>query len=40
MIVHAARLIEIGLPLEVQRIELPTPADDEVLVELGVTTPA
>ncbi len=35
MIVHAARLIEIGLPLEVQRIELPTPADDEVLVELA-----
>jgi NADPH2:quinone reductase len=35
MIVRAARLIEIGLPLEVQRIELPTPADDEVLVELA-----
>lgn len=35
MIVRAARLIEIGLQLEVQRIELPTPADDEVLVELA-----
>ena len=35
MIVRAARLIEIGLPLELQRIELPTPADDEVLVELA-----
>jgi NADPH2:quinone reductase len=35
MNVRAARLIEHGLPLEVQEIELPTPADDEVLVELA-----
>lgn len=32
---RAARLIEIGKPLEVQQLELPTPADDEVLVELA-----
>jgi NADPH:quinone reductase len=35
MIVRAARLIGHGLPLEVQEIELPIPADDEVLVELA-----
>lgn len=35
MNVRAARLIEHGKPLEVQRVELPTPADDEVLVELA-----
>lgn len=35
MNVRAARLIKHGLPLEVQQIELPTPADDEVLVELS-----
>ena len=35
MKVRAARLIEHGKPLEVQQIELPTPADDEVLVELA-----
>jgi NADPH:quinone reductase len=35
MSVRAARLIEHGLPLEVQQVELPTPADDEVLVELA-----
>jgi NADPH:quinone reductase len=33
--VRAARLIEHGKPLEVQQIELATPADDEVLVELA-----
>jgi NADPH2:quinone reductase len=32
---RAARLLEVGLPLEVQQIELPTPADGEVLVELA-----
>jgi NADPH2:quinone reductase len=35
MKVRAARLIEHGKPLEVQQVELPTPADDEVLVELA-----
>ncbi|HEY5455654.1 MAG TPA: zinc-binding alcohol dehydrogenase family protein [Acidothermaceae bacterium] len=35
MIVRAARLIEHGKPLELQQVELPTPADDEVLVELA-----
>jgi NADPH2:quinone reductase len=35
MNVRAARLIEVGKPLEVQQLELPTPADDEVLVELA-----
>ncbi len=35
MSVRAARLIEHGKPLEVQQVELPTPADDEVLVELA-----
>jgi len=35
MNVRAARLIEHGAPLEVQEIALPTPADDEVLVELA-----
>jgi NADPH:quinone reductase len=35
MIVRAVRLIEVGTPLEVQQIELPKPADDEVLVELA-----
>jgi NADPH2:quinone reductase len=35
MSVRAARLIEHGKPLEVQLVELPTPADDEVLVELA-----
>ncbi len=35
MNVRAARLIEHGKPLEVQQVELPTPADDEVLVELA-----
>jgi NADPH:quinone reductase len=35
MTVRAARLIKHGSPLEVQQIELPTPADDEVLVELA-----
>jgi NADPH2:quinone reductase len=35
MNVRAARLIELGKPLEVQQVELPTPADDEVLVELA-----
>jgi NADPH2:quinone reductase len=33
--VRAARLIEHGKPLELQEIELPTPADGEVLVELA-----
>jgi NADPH2:quinone reductase len=33
--VRAARLIEHGKPLEVQETELPTPADDGVLVELA-----
>jgi NADPH:quinone reductase len=33
--VRAARLIQHGKPLEVQQIELPVPADDEVLVELA-----
>jgi NADPH2:quinone reductase len=35
MSVRAARLIEVGKPLEVQQVELPTPADGEVLVELA-----
>lgn len=35
MNVRAARLIEHGKPLELQEIELPTPADGEVLVELA-----
>lgn len=35
MKVRAARLIEHGKPLEVQQVELPTPTDDEVLVELA-----
>src|SRR5665213_2167744 len=35
MKVRAARLIEHGKPLELQQVELPTPADDEVLVELA-----
>jgi NADPH:quinone reductase len=35
MTVRAARLIEHGKPLEVQQIELPTPADGEVLVQLA-----
>jgi len=35
MNVRAARLIEHGKPLEVQQVDLPTPADDEVLVELA-----
>jgi len=35
VIVRAARLIEHGKPLELQQVELPTPADDEVLVELA-----
>jgi NADPH2:quinone reductase len=35
MSVRAARLIEHGKPLDVQQVELPTPADDEVLVELA-----
>src|SRR5438046_2304311 len=33
--VAAARLIEHGKPLAVEQIELPTPSDDEVLVELA-----
>jgi NADPH2:quinone reductase len=33
--VRAARLVEVGKPLEVQQVELPAPADDEVLVELA-----
>ncbi len=33
--VRAARLIEHGKALQVQQVELPTPADDEVLVELA-----
>ena len=32
---RAARLVKHGLPLEVQDVELLTPADDEVLVELA-----
>jgi NADPH:quinone reductase len=32
---RAARLVEHGKPLEVMQVELPTPADDEVLVELS-----
>lgn len=35
MTVRAARLVEHGLPLEVQEIELPKPRDGEVLVELS-----
>ena len=32
---RAARLVEHGKPLAIEQIELPTPADDEVLVELA-----
>lgn len=32
---RAARLVAHGKPLEVMQVELPTPADDEVLVELS-----
>ncbi len=32
---RAARLVEHGKPLEIDQVELPTPADDEVLVELA-----
>jgi NADPH2:quinone reductase len=35
MSARAARLVEHGKPLEVQQVELPTPADDEVFVELA-----
>ena len=35
MNVRAARLIEHGKPLDVQQVDLPIPADDEVLVELA-----
>jgi len=35
MTTRAARLVEHGSPLQVQQVELPTPADDEVLVELS-----
>jgi NADPH:quinone reductase len=32
---RAARLVEHGKPIEVQHVDLPSPADDEVLVELA-----
>lgn len=32
--VHAARLVELGQPLQVQAVELPAPGEDEVRVEL------
>lgn len=32
--VRAARLVELGRPLEVQEVELPTPGEDEVRVDL------
>ncbi|HEY8728059.1 MAG TPA: zinc-binding alcohol dehydrogenase family protein [Acidothermaceae bacterium] len=32
---RAARLVEHGKPLSIEQIQLPTPADDEVLVELA-----